>query len=88
MLLKHKFAKIFGITSFACWNILGFKRGIDNYDYFYDNKDNYLYSKKITTGLAGTLIYTVFFPFVICRELCKLEVNIRGLKKDSDYYSI
>ena len=87
MCLKYRFAKIFGITSFACWNMLGFKRGLDYYDYFND-KNNYLYSISFKEGLKGVWLYTFVSPFMVFKELYRLEVNIRGLKKDSDYYSL
>jgi hypothetical protein len=77
-------------------SILGFKRGIDNYDYMYKkNKDllnnTYLYSTKTGVGIFVALCYInpFFLPFILCKEIYRLEVNIRNLEeeKKSDYYN-
>lgn len=78
------------------WGLLGFHRGMSNYDYSYSNYNNeiensirkkkyevtYLYSSRIAYGIFGTLLYCNPFtvPFMICKEIYIAEVNIRGLE--------
>lgn len=79
------------------WSILGFNRGLNNYDYTYnkyiknDSKKVYLYSKRIAFGLLGSTIYiNPFFILIsVPREIYRLEVNLRGLEheKKTDYYN-
>ncbi len=85
---------IIPITGVSCWGILGFRRGIQSYDYTYNKrKDNspHLYSTQMMHGLLGFVIY--INPVLICRTLLKeiyrAEVNIRGLQdeKKTDYYN-
>ncbi len=80
------------------WSILGFRRGMLQYDYRYNknNKDSYgkketyLYSTKLLTGLLGTFIYInpIFFFTIALKEIYRLEVNIRKLEneKNTNYY--
>jgi hypothetical protein len=87
--------KIFG----ACWSMLGFKRGMDLYDYEY-NKYKYIYYpysyiSKINSGITGSVIYInpICLFFTIPKEIYRLEVTIRGieLKDESmkdDFYSL
>lgn len=78
------------------WSLLGFKRGLNSYDYNYDkfksiNKDPYLYISKGQQGLIGIFLYInpLFLPINIYREIYRLEVNIRDLEeeKKTDYYN-
>jgi len=81
---------------YASWSIIGFKRGIDDYDYSFNHKKidkdkTYLYSSKIGIGLCGLIMYMNPFliPLFIPKEIYRFEVNIRGIEKDkkSDYYN-
>ena len=82
------------LTGVACWSILGFKRGIQSYEYTYNKRKDIstrLYSTKIMHGLLGSIIY--INPVLICRvllkEIYRAEVNIRDLEdeKNTDYYN-
>ena len=89
---------IIPISLVTGWSILGFRRGMQQYDYKYNknNKDSYgrketyLYSSKILTGLLGISIYInpLFFLHTTLKEIYRLEVNIRKLEneKDTNYY--
>lgn len=83
-----------GIGMTTCWSLLGFKRGIDAYDYDYNKKitkDTYLFSSKFSWGLLGFVLYINPFSAItfIPKEIYRLEVNIRGIEheKKSDYYN-
>jgi len=77
------------------WSILGFRRGMQQYDYRYNknNKDSYgrketyLYSTKLLNGLLGIFIY--INPFCLLpitfKEIYRLEVNIRNLENEKKY---
>ena len=76
------------------WSLLGFKRGLDSYDYKYNkfksiHKEPYLYIDKGQQELLGIFLYInpFFLPINIYKEIYRLEVNIRGLEK-TDYYNI
>jgi hypothetical protein len=79
------------------WPLLGFKRGMDSYDYNYSKnaavmkKPNHLLIDKIGWGIcsAGAYINPVTFLYVLYKEVYRLEVNIRGLEEDkkTDYYN-
>ena len=89
----------------GCWGLLGFKRGMHEYDYNYNKYNNkedkdkiiqynkpYLYSVKILLGIGGVILYTnplIAIPFVIPREIYRLEVNLRNMEdeKKGDYYN-
>jgi hypothetical protein len=72
--------------------LLGFKRGIDDYNYEIKHSNReYMYSSKILHGFLGTICYInpgLLF-ITIPKELYRLEVNIRDMKhqKDSEYYN-
>ena len=94
MLHKNDIMLIFSGSS---WTLLGFKRGLDSYDYNYNKyksikKETYLYISKGQQGLLGVFLYInpFFLPINIYKEIYRLEVNIRGLEeeKKSDYYNI
>jgi hypothetical protein len=82
----------------AC-GILGFYRGLNDYDYRYEkNKNNkyakpipYLYSSKIAHGLFGFIFYINPLLWIIAfpTEIYRLEVNLRGMEseKKTDKYN-
>ena len=80
------------------WPLLGFKRGIDSYDYHHSKNDLYIRSKgpplfinKIGWGICSAISYInpCTFPFILYKEVYRLEVNLRGLEeeKKTDYYN-
>lgn len=77
------------------WGILGYKRGVNEYNYeFKNNKYNnktYLYTDKIFNGFIGIFIYVnpCFLPITIYKELYRLEIKMRNLEneKESKYYN-
>ena len=89
---------IIPISLVTGWSILGFRRGMQQYDYKYNknNKDSYgrketyLYSSKILNGLLGISIYInpLFLFMTTLNEIYRLEVNIRNLEKEkyTNYY--
>ena len=84
-----------GPSLFLGWSLLGFYRGQNSYNYRYSKDyyryESYLYSKRITHGFFGMIMYACpFFIFItISKELFRLEVNIRNLEneKNEDYYN-
>ena len=50
----------------------------------------YLYSDKMMYCLYGAVIYInpLFFMFTLHKELYRLEVKVRQLEKDDDYYQL
>ena len=92
---KHLTSKNLSYLSGTGWGLLGFKRGLNKYQYEYDN-DNYykkpfFYTDKIGFGIMGLLIYIIpsFLPITIYKEIRRLEINLRGLEeeKDTKYYN-
>jgi len=82
------------IIIFSSWSALGFKRGINSYDYSYNKKfhiKQHLYLEKGIWGLTSTIAYInpCTFFFVLYKEIYRLEVNLRGLEdeKKTDYYN-
>ena len=82
----------------AIWPLLGFKRGMDSYNHHHSKNDLYikqqgppLFINKIGWGIcsAGAYINPCTFPFVLYKEVYRLEINIRGLEeeKKKDYYN-
>lgn len=76
--------------------LLGYKRGINDYDYQYEKRkdymnNTYLYSTRIGIGIFGGLCYVNPFlmPLFIRKEIYRLEVYMRELEeeKKSDYYN-
>ena len=89
--MKIKYCMAIGCTS---WSGLGFYRGLNYYKYNldkYEIKKNYLYSDSIIHGFFGVFMYVnpAFLPFIIYKELYRLEVNVRNLQdeKNSKYYN-
>jgi len=75
------------------WGSLGFMRGINNYKYNTNKRnETYFYSTATVWGVGGTFIYLqpVFAPFTLSREIYRLEVNIRSElhdEKNKDFYN-
>jgi len=89
-----------GLITIFGWPTLGFKRGMNSYDYNYSNNKLYKYSEKahrpfyldkIGWGLLGACCYFNPFTFfiVLYKEVYRIEVNLRGLEdeKKTDYYN-
>jgi hypothetical protein len=72
------------------WLSLGIIRGINQYNYEYSSDKPYFYTKNLYNGIAGLLLYTipVMLPFVLYKEMYRLEVNIRGIQKSEEYYRL
>jgi hypothetical protein len=92
--------RIIGLIPILGWPSLGFKRGLNSYDYNYSNNKLYrnsekekspLYLHKIAWGVGGIFWYLnpATFLFVLYKEVYRLEVNLRGLEdeKKTDYYN-
>ena len=84
------------ITSCTGWTVLGFNRGINSYDYHYNqckkyNSKNYFYTTRIICGIGSSFIYInpVCIPLLICKEIYRLEVNLREMEdeKQSEFYN-
>ena len=75
------------IAATVGWGSLGFYRGLNEYDYKYEQnkkmgrRELYLYSGKFTGGLFGCLFYLNPFLtiFMVSKEIYRLEVNLRGM---------
>lgn len=88
---------IFYIGGVVSWTMLGFKRGMNDYDYTlkcskeHNSKKTYLYTTRIIYGFAGTFFYInpIFFIPLMYKEIYRLEVNLRGLEneKNSVFYN-
>ncbi len=81
-------------ASYASWCVLGFYRGVNDYNYSIKrsrNKKNILYIDSIRTGFLGSFIYgfPLIFPLLIYKEIYRLEVDIRNLEheKETDFYN-
>ena len=89
--------RIIGLIPILGWPALGFKRGMNSYDYNYSNNKIYksstrpLYLHKIAWGLGGIFWYLnpCTFFFVLYKEIYRTEVNLIGLEdeKKTDYYN-
>ena len=69
---------------FIGWCLLGFYRGQNSYDYNFSYIETYLYSKRITHGICGMMMYAcpIFIAITLPKELFRLEVNIRNLENE------
>ena len=81
-------------ASGVSWSLLGFTRGSKSYEFQQKKQNNtkyILYSTIICHGLIGVFLYCnpIIFPIVACKEIYRLEVNLRGLEdeKKTDYYN-
>ena len=93
--MSHKKDIILFVTG-TSWTLLGFKRGLQSYEYNYHktksiHKEPYLYISKGQQGFMGIFLYInpLLFPLHVYKEMYRLEVNIRGLEeeKKTDYYN-
>lgn len=90
--MKYTRNQIMQITAGVSWGLLGFKRGIDDYTYSYQDRkinnptETYLYSTGIYFGMVGTLMYIcpVTSVLVAIKEIYRLEVNLRGLESEKN----
>ena len=86
--------EILALVTGTSWTLLGFKRGLQSYDYHYHksiHKEPYLYISKGQQGFMGIFLYLnpLLLPFTTYKEIYRLEVNLRGLEeeKKTDYYN-
>lgn len=93
--MKHKI----GLTMIGAWSALGFKRGIDSFNYIFSKNELYQISEKeplildkTCWGIRGVIYYIcpLFMFHALYKELYRLEVNVRGLEKEkkSKYYNV
>ena len=88
--------EILALVTGTSWTLLGFKRGLQSYDYTYhksSRKESYLYISKGQQGLLGMFLYInpLLFPVHAYKEMYRLEVNLRNMedeKKTSNYNDI
>ena len=96
-----KFSKLYTtLTVGSVWTGLGIKRGADLYDSQHIDSQHidsqhrqnykYLYSDKLIYCLYGAVVYInpLFFIFTLHKELYRLEVKVRQLEKDDNYYQL
>jgi hypothetical protein len=80
------------VITICGWPILGFKRGINSYNYHHlhdklsDSSENkkYFYTDAFMWGVGSTLAYLnpIFCFITIGKEIYRLEVNLRGLEDE------
>lgn len=89
-----------GLIPILGWPILGFKRGMNSYDYNYSNNRLYrhsekmkypLYLDKLVWGIGGMLWYSnpVGGFLGLYKEIYRLEVNLRNIEHEklTAYYN-
>ena len=89
-----------GLIPILGWPILGFKRGMNSYDYNYSNNRLYrhsekmkypLYLDKLVWGIGGMLWYSnpVGGFLGLYKEIYRLEVNLRNIEDEklTAYYN-
>ena len=92
--------RIIGLIPILGWPALGFKRGINSYDYNYSNNRLYrhsekmkypLYLDKLVWGIGGMLWYSIPVGWFLglYKEIYRLEVNLRNIEdeKKTAYYN-
>ena len=92
--------KIIRVVTICGWPALGFKRGMNSYDYNYSNNRLYrhsekmkypLYLDKLVWGIVGMLWYLnpVGGFFGLYKEIYRLEVNLRNIEDEklTAYYN-
>jgi hypothetical protein len=89
MLYRRKILKTVG----ACWLLLGYKRGINQYNYYKNQTETYLYSYAFAYGLYGVIGYInpLLIPILLSKEVYRIEVDLRNLedeKKTKFYNSV
>jgi hypothetical protein len=98
--MNNKIKSIAAITMVCGWPALGFKRGLNSYDYNYSHNKLYkhhekakhpFYLDKFAWGIISAIAYLnpVTGLFGLYKEVYRLEVNLRGLEdeKKTDYYN-
>ena len=74
----------------SCWAGLGFIRGTQYYNYTRSYYESGMYINMFASGIYGIMLYVnpFFVPFIIYKELYRLEVCIRNLEdeKHTDFY--
>lgn len=75
------------------WLGLGFKRGLDDYNYTVNQRNKlYMYSDAFMFGLLGVIVYInpILVPLNVIKEIYRVEVNLRGLEeeKKKDKYNV
>ena len=98
--MKNNIKSIVAVTMVCGWPILGFKRGINSYDYNYSHNKLYSHGKqiknsfyldKLAWGIFSAVVYLnpVTGLIGLYKEVYRLEVNLRGLEdeKKTDYYN-
>ena len=92
---KYKIPIIITINSL--WCSLGLYRGGQKYDYVYKQikyeSQQYLYVSKFNNSIHYGIFYInpLLFPFILSKEIYRLEVYLRKLeteKKNIYYYEI
>jgi hypothetical protein len=73
------------------WSVLGFNRGINDYEYRIQKQNTKLYSMKIWYGVFGVITYLnpVLLIFTIPKEIYRIEVNLRNMddEKKTNFYN-
>ena len=98
--MKNNIKSIVAVTTVCGWPILGFKRGINSYNYNYEHNKLYshgkpiknpLYLHKLAWGIVSAIAYINPATGLIglYKEVYRIEVNLRGLEdeKKTDYYN-
>ena len=82
------------IIAYCSWCGLGYIRGINSYKYSvnkYNTEEPHLYITSFLSGFYGIFVYfnPVFLPYLMTKELYRLEVNLRNLEneKNSRFYN-
>ena len=88
-------------SSSISWSLLGYKRGINDYEYRFKNWSNIIkndtkifkntkYLEKISIGMIGIMVYAcpLFIFYTLPKEIYRLNVNIKNLEneKNTHYY--
>jgi hypothetical protein len=72
-------------------SLLGFNRGMNDYEFRITNYNKKIYSMKIWYGIFGVMTYLnpVLLIFTIPKEMYRLEVNLRNMddEKKTNFYN-
>ena len=101
--MKNNIKSIVAVTMVCGWPILGFKRGLNSYDYNYSHNKLYSHGKqtkypfyfdKFVWGVVSAVVYLnpVTGLIGLYKEVYRLEINMRGeldeLKNKDEYYRV
>ncbi len=96
--MKIQTVKVIALSYLSITAPLGFYRGIQYEKYRYDCLNSYykknnkpLYGQYIGVGMRALMLYItppIFIVYMLPKEMYRLEVNLRGLKKDFEYYNL